>query len=202
MFIGVLCDDICRLICVEKQQLKANRGKKASAAASASAYVAPTSVPAHAALKAAVAVPVAVPGTVPVTVPVSVVVPAAVAVADSAGVPAPTTRRASVAPKPRKTTSNSSSNNNNTNALPAKRPRGTPWEPSEVVALYAVYGRVDISAQDQWSLVSEGIREVGIDRDADECRQQWFVVSLFACWFVWDVCVLFLLWYCKWLVYK
>eukprot|EP01032_Pedospumella_encystans_P012964 gene12964-14957_t len=53
--------------------------------------------------------------------------------------------------------------------------KSTAWSTSEVMALYAAQGRTDISAPDFWELVAEGVAEVGFDRTAEECQQQWFV---------------------------
>ncbi len=57
--------------------------------------------------------------------------------------------------------------------------KSTAWSTSEVMALYAAQGRADISAPDFWELVAEGVAEVGFDRTAEECQQQWFVVCFF-----------------------
>lgn len=53
-----------------------------------------------------------------------------------------------------------------------------------MMALYAAQGRTDISAPDFWELVAEGVAEVGFDRTAEECQQQWFVVRFFTSHFL------------------
>lgn len=53
---------------------------------------------------------------------------------------------------------------------------GSAWQPKEIIALYSVQGRVDISAPDFWDIVSDELAEMGVFRTSEECNQRWFEV--------------------------
>lgn len=53
--------------------------------------------------------------------------------------------------------------------------KSKPWSPTEVVALYAVYNKTDVTLPNCWQLISERLqREKNILRTEEECKEKWF----------------------------
>ena len=48
------------------------------------------------------------------------------------------------------------------------------WEPSELSILYRVHAVTNPAAPDFWSLVSAGIKEMGVNKPAEACQDQWY----------------------------
>lgn len=53
--------------------------------------------------------------------------------------------------------------------------KSKPWSPTEVVALYAVYNKTDVTLPTCWQIISERLqREKNILRSEEECKEKWF----------------------------
>lgn len=53
--------------------------------------------------------------------------------------------------------------------------KSKPWSPTEVVALYAVYNKTDVTLPNCWQIISERLqKEKNILRTEEECKEKWF----------------------------
>lgn len=56
-----------------------------------------------------------------------------------------------------------------------------PWSPFELVGLYAIQAKTDITQANFWELVSSQLDERGIHRSAEDCEYRWYLVSSLFC---------------------
>jgi hypothetical protein len=50
-----------------------------------------------------------------------------------------------------------------------------PWMPTEVVALYAVYNKTDVTLPNFWKIISEKLqKDKNVLRSEEECKEKWF----------------------------
>ena len=53
---------------------------------------------------------------------------------------------------------------------------GSEWKSSEIIALYAVQSKTDLTLPDFWAQVSSQLSDRGVFRSEEECRDRWFAV--------------------------
>lgn len=88
--------------------------------------------------------------------------------------------------RPKQNNNSQNNNNQNSNSMHAdtsssdaavddKSSSFRPWTPSEVVALYAVHAKTDITRVDFWEALATTLqRDKGVQRSARDCQTKWF----------------------------